>query len=228
MPISRGGVAGLDAAARSPGRSSRRHSRCDGRGVEGGKRHQHERGRALRPPRPGRPCRNPCRPAARRAPVRERRSSSCRGWPAGRAARLFRASANISGRTSTSERIGQKPETIAPGSTAIWSRAVSAMSSEASMRQVAIERVAAGERFQAQLFFQVFRRMSCARTIVEPRFERRLEATFSRSIESRPNRVRCRREVTIHTTGGEVDPGNLQSRWAPYDRTHGSWPGTAP
>ena len=53
--------------------------------------------------------------SARRAPVRERRWSSCRGSPAGRAARRCSRSANISGRTSTSERIGQKPETIVAG-----------------------------------------------------------------------------------------------------------------
>jgi hypothetical protein len=68
---------------------------------------------------------------------------------AGRQSRApFSRRANISGRTSTSERIGQKPETTAPGSMSI-SPAASAILSEASIRHCgssASRRASASER----------------------------------------------------------------------------------
>ncbi len=78
-----------------------------------------------------------------RGPVEDRRQ--------GRAARPFRASANISGRTSTSERIGQKPETTLPGSNSISAAPACAISSEASMRQAAEAR-RGGRARRPQLF----------------------------------------------------------------------------
>ena len=36
------------------------------------------------------------------------------------------------------------------------------------------------------------------------------------------------RKARSMTTGGEVDPGNLQSRWAPCEKTHGSSQGQLP
>ena len=195
--------------------------------VEGGERHQHQRRvehfRLYAGPDA---CRNPCRPAARRAPARGRRSSSCRGWQAGRAARLFRARQtsaaahrprSASARSRRRSRRARSPAMLA----------ASAMPSEASMRQNASRRRGGRAPPGAAAFSGIWGvharddSEALPRTAARKRRFRRMERTARYR--------RClRKEVTIHTTGGEVDPGNLQSRWAPYERTHGSGQGQLP
>ena len=135
MPISLGFMAFPAQTRRWRGRNSRRRSRSGGRVVEGRKRHQHDvriEHRGIL----GRPDGAETRVDDRRT-GHEFAKDDGRLVEDGRKAepRAALAQRAISGRISTSERIGQKPETIWPGSIAMLSRAVSAISSAASTRQ---------------------------------------------------------------------------------------------
>ena len=121
--------------------------------VEGGERHQHDLGVEHSASAPGPAVPKPMSTSA--APrTSSRKTIVVLSRMAGRQSRApFSRRANISGRTSTSERIGQKPETTAPGS--IDSRRGARPSPARPRCARRVERVAPGERFAAQCPFRV-------------------------------------------------------------------------
>ncbi len=82
---------------------------------------------------------------------------------AGRQSRApFSRNANISGRTSTSERIGQKPETISPRHEVDMFLGGLGHAERHLDAPERVERVAPGQRFLAQMSFQGLGGRSCA------------------------------------------------------------------
>ena len=148
---------------------------------------------------------------------------------AGRQSRApFSRSANISGRTSTSERIGQKPETIVPGLDGDVSRGRLGHLA-ATLRCANAGRARRGGpalRLRSCFFESLV--IGHARSVHVEQVDWRRRHGGEVVAAATRCAAEIGQEVTIHTTGGEVDPGNLQSRWAPYERTHGSSQGQLP
>src|SRR5690606_30145992 len=93
-----------------------------------------------------------------------------------------------------------------------------------------VQRIAARQCFMANGILLLLQR-NHARSVPEKRSGSSSVAKTGggdTQFETRTRHSPKRARVTIHTTGEEVDPGNLQSRWAPYVRTHGSGQGQLP
>ena len=136
MPISRGGAAGLDQPRDGAVVVAGAVADAVAAAVEGGERHQHERGSSTSASSPGPAVPNPMSTSG--APAHQFAKDDgrpCRGWPAGRAARRVRAAQTSaaarrprsgSARSRRRSRRARRRSTPPPRH----------MPSEASMRQV--------------------------------------------------------------------------------------------